>query len=44
MIPLGFSAGMSAADAATQKKIYGSNATELIILNEEIEDLIKIIK
>ena len=35
---------MSAADAAAQKKIYGSNATELIILNKEIEDLTKIIK
>ena len=44
LIPLGLSAGMSAADAAAQKKIYGSNATELIILNKEIEDLTKIIK
>ena len=44
LIPLGLSAGMSAADPATQKKIYGSSTTALIILNEEIEDLIKIIK
>ena len=43
---------MLAADAAIQKKIYGSggpsnlalHTTELIISNEEIEDIIKIVK
>ena len=35
---------MSAADAAVQKKIYGSGATALIILNEEMEDIMKIVK
>ena len=37
---------MSTADAAIQKKIYGSGATALheIISNEEMEDIIKIVK
>ena len=33
LIPLGVSAEMSAADAAIQKKIYGSGTTALIISN-----------
>ena len=41
---LGLSAGMSAADAAIQKKIYGSSSTPLIISNEEMEDIIIIVK
>ena len=32
-LPLGLSAGMSAADAAIQKDIYGSATTALIISN-----------
>ena len=52
MIPLGLSAGMSAPNAAIQKKIYGSShpadvasgTTALIISNEEIEDKMKIVK
>ena len=44
LIPLGLSAGMSAADAAIQKKIFGSSTTALIILNEEMKDIIKIVK
>ena len=44
MFPLGSSAGMSAADAAIQKKIYGSGITALIITNEEIKDIMKIVK
>ena len=51
MTLLGLSAEMSAADAAIQKKIYGSSrssglalcATALIISNEEIEDVMKIV-
>ena len=35
---------MLAADAAIQKKIYGSGTTALIISNEEIEDIMKILK
>ena len=41
MIPL---AGMSATDAAIQKKIYGSSTKPLIISNEEMEDIIKIVE
>ena len=44
LIPLGLSAGMSAADAAIQKKIFGSSTTALIILNAEMKDIIKIVK
>ena len=43
LIPLGLSAGMSAADAAIQKNIYGSGTTALIISNEEMEDIMKIV-
>ena len=35
---------MSAADPAIQKKIYGSGTTTLIISNEEMEDIMKIVK
>ena len=38
------SAGMSAADATIQKKIYKSRTTALITSNEEMEDIIKIVK
>ena len=44
LIPLGLSAGMSAVDAAFQKKMYGSGTTALKISNNEMEDLIKIVK
>ena len=44
LIPLRSLAGMSAADATIQKKIYGSGTTALIISNEEIEDMMKIVK
>ena len=44
LIPLGLSEGMPAADAAIQKKSYGSGATELIISNEDMEYMIKIVK
>ena len=53
LIPLRLSSGMSAADAAIQKKkIYGSShplkvasrTAALIISNEEIKDIMKIIK
>ena len=35
---------MSAADAAIQKKNYGSRTTTSIILNEEMEDIMKLVK
>ena len=52
LIPLGLTAAASAADAGIHKKILGSgnpsssdnNNTVLIISNDEIEDIIKIIK
>ena len=44
MLPLGLSTGMSAADAAVQKKIYGSESTVLTISNKEIEDIMKTVK
>ena len=44
LIPIGLSAGMSAVDAAIQKKIYGSETTALIISNEELKDIMKIVK
>ena len=43
-LPLGLSAGMLGADAAIQKKSYGSGITALIISNEEMEDVMKIAK
>ena len=52
LIPLSLSSGMSAADAAIQKKIYGSShplnvasrTAALIISNAEIKDIMKIIR
>ena len=44
LIPLGITAAASAADAGIHKKILGSGNTTLIILNKDIEDLIKIVK
>ena len=45
LIPLGLTAAALAADAGIHKKeILGSGHTTLIILNNEIEDIIKILK
>ena len=46
LIPLGLTAAASAADAGIHKKILGTghNTTILIISNNEIEDIIKIVK
>ena len=44
LTPLGLSTGLSAADAAIQKKTYGSGATALMILNEEMAGIMKIVK
>ena len=44
-IPLGLTAAASAADAGIHKKILGSgNTTTLIISNDEMEDIVKIVK
>ena len=46
LIPLGLTAAVSAADAGIHKKILGSghNNTTLIISNDEMDDILKIIK
>ena len=46
LIPLGLAAASSAADAGIQKYIYilGSGNTTLIISNNEMEDIIKLVK
>ena len=44
LIPLGLSTGISAADTAIQKTIYGLDTTALIISNKKIENIIKIVK
>ena len=44
LIPLGSTAAASAADAGIHKKISGSGNTILIISNEEMNDIIKILQ
>ena len=45
LIPLGLRVAASAADAGTHKKILGSgHNTTLIISNDEMEDILKILK
>ena len=44
LIPLGLTAAASAADAGIHKKILRSGDTTLVISNDEIHDIIKIIK
>ena len=46
LIPLGLTAAASAADAGIHKKILGSghNNTTLIISNDEVDDILKIVK
>ena len=45
LIPFGLTAAASAADAGIHKKILGSwNATTLIMSNNEVDDIIKIVK
>ena len=41
---LGITAAASALDAGIQKKIHGSGTTTLIISNEEMNDIIKIVQ
>ena len=41
---LGLSAAMSAIDRSIKKKILGSGATTLIISNNEMDDILKIVK
>ena len=44
LLPIGLSAGKSAADAAIQKKLFGSRTTALILSSEEMEEIMKIVK
>ena len=44
LAPLGISAAMSAIDGSIKKKMFGSGATTLIISNDEMDDILKIIK
>ena len=43
LIPLGFTAAASATDAGMHKKVLGSGTTTLIISNDEMKDIIKIV-
>ena len=43
LIPLGLTAAVSAADAGIHKQILGYVTTSLIISNEEMNDIIKIV-
>ena len=44
LIPLGLTAAASATDAAIHKKMFRSGTTALIISNEEMSDIMKIVK
>ena len=44
LIPLGLKAAASSTDAPIHKKMFGSGAVELIISNEKMNDIMKIVK
>ena len=44
LAPLGRSAAMSAIDGSIKKKMLGSGTTTLIISNDQMDDILKIIK
>ena len=44
LAPLGITAAASAIDAGIQKKIHGSGTTTLLISNEEMNDIMKIVQ
>ena len=44
LIPLGLTVAAVATDAAIHKRMFGSGTTTLIILNEEINDTMNIVK
>ena len=44
LIPLGLTAAASAANSGIQKKLLGSGTTTSIILNEEMNDIMKIVQ
>ena len=44
LVPLRLTTAASETDAAIQKKIFGPETTTLIISNEEMKDIMKIVK
>ena len=44
LAPLGITAAASAIDGAIQKKLHGSGTKTLIISNEEMNDIMKIVQ
>ena len=44
LAPLGLSAAMSAIDGSIKKKMLGAVTTTLIISNDEVDDILKIVK
>ena len=44
LAPLGLSAALSAIDGSVKKKMLGSGTTTLIISNDEMDDILKIVK
>ena len=44
LIPFGLTGASAAADAPIHKKIFGSGTTTLITSNEEMNDIMKIVK
>ena len=44
VLPLGLTAAVSATNAAIHKNIFGSVMTRLIISNEKMNDIIKLVK
>ena len=44
LAPLGISAAMSAIDGSIKKRMFGSGTTTLIISNDEMDDILKIVK
>ena len=44
LAPLGISAAMSAIDGSIKKKMFSSGTTTLIISNDEMDDILKIVK
>ena len=43
LLQLGLTVWMSVVDAAIQEKSYGSETTALMISNEEMEDIMRIV-
>ena len=44
LVPLGISTAISAFDGSIKKKMFGSRTTTLIISNDEMDDILKIVK